>query len=490
MRRRQAWILVWVVGLTLAGCYKYEERVWRAPSNQTGNGSNTGTPGSPNNPGSGGPGTSPITGLPNPPAKPSYIDNGFIRLSVDLNMGGAITYLASSANGQNLVNNWDSGRQIQASFYSGPTPFAPNGQQPHPEWKDLGWNPIMSGDVYGNRSKVLESRNDGREIYVKTAPMLWPNDNIPAECTIETWITLDRNTVKVRHRLNNNRSDTKQYSAKPQELPAIFLNAPYRTIVSYTGTKPFTNDALTRASSQTVNEIFGGKVMVSPENWMAMVNSSDWGLAVYKPNHYYFIGGTFGTSPTGGEFDFTTGYITPSSYEVIDHNIQFQYDYTLILGSLSDIRKYIYEQPRPQGKPDYRFVADRQAWWYYQGEDRGWPIRNELDIPLDKGSFLMAGPNDMWQAEDVPKLYIRAAFKTDATQARLRWRVPGDPEFLPANLVDIPITGDGQYRTYEIDMTKLPTWKGTILQIGFEPALGEKGGAGKFAKIQSISFKP
>ncbi|GAB3914947.1 hypothetical protein GCM10028803_61100 [Larkinella knui] len=479
-----------MVGLTFAGCYKYEERVWRTPSNQGGSTTTTpGTPGS-SNPGGSGPGTSPITGLPNPPARPSYIDNGSLRLSVDLNMGGAITYLAASANGQNMVNNWDAGRQIQASFYAGPDTFTPDGKPAHPLWQNLGWNPVMSGDVFGNRSKVLETRNDGQQIYVKTQPMIYPNDNIPCECTVETWIALDKNTVKVRHRLNNNRTDTKQYAAKPQELPAIFLNAPFRNIVTYTGTRPFTNDVLTRTQSQTVNEIAGGKALVSPENWMAMVNDANWGLAVHKANHQYFIGGIFGTSPVGGEYDFTTAYITPSAYEVIDYNIQYQYDYTLVVGSLDDIRKFVYAQPRPRTTPDYRFVADRQSWWYYLGTDRGWPIKNELDIPLDKGSFLLSGPAETWQAADMPKVYVRAALKTDATQARLRWMAPGDPEFVPAHLVDFPIIGDGEYRTYEIDMTKVPAWKGTIQQLGFEPALGEKGGAGKFAKIQFISSKP
>lgn len=409
-------------------------------------------------------------------------------MSVDLNMGGAITYLASSVNGQNLVNNWDSGRQIQASFYSGPTPYKP--ENAHPEWKELGWNPVVSGDVYGNRSKVLESRNDGREIYVKTAPMLWPNNNLAAECTIETWITLDKNTVKVRVRLNNTRSDTKQYSAKPQELPATFLNAPYQYVVSYTGTKPFTNDALTKVMDRTINKIAGGVHMLSPEHWLAMLNSANWGVGIYNPKQQQFIGGTFGTAYDGGEYDFTTGYLNSTAYEILDHNIQYQYDYTLIVGSIDQIRQYVYAQPRPRTAPDYRFVADRQSWWYYGGVDRGWPIKNELDIPLDNGSFLMLGPREMWQATDMPKVYIRAAFKTDATHARLRWTAPNDPEFLPERVFDFPITGDGEYRTYELDMTKVPAWTGTMTQLGFEPALGEKGGAGKWAKIQYISSKP
>ena len=48
-------------------------------------------------------------------AKMSYLDNGVIRLGVDLNLGGAITYLSRSGTGQNLVNSYDCGRQIQMS---------------------------------------------------------------------------------------------------------------------------------------------------------------------------------------------------------------------------------------------------------------------------------------------------------------------------------------------------------------------------------------
>jgi hypothetical protein len=49
----------------------------------------------------------------------SYLDNGVIRLGVDLNVGGTITYLSRSGTEQNLVNSYDFGRQIQMSYYSG-----------------------------------------------------------------------------------------------------------------------------------------------------------------------------------------------------------------------------------------------------------------------------------------------------------------------------------------------------------------------------------
>ena len=109
----------------------------------------------------------------------SYLDNGTIRLGIDLSLGGAITFLSSSKDQLNVVNNHDCGRQIQMSHYSGPVPFVVGDKRPHKSWTGIGWNPIQSGDVYHNRSQVLEHRNDGRTLYVKCVPMHWPLENVP-----------------------------------------------------------------------------------------------------------------------------------------------------------------------------------------------------------------------------------------------------------------------------------------------------------------------
>src|SRR5579871_847841 len=55
-----------------------------------------------------------------PTPRMGYLDNGQIRIGVDLNLGGAITWISKSTDTTNLVNNFDLGRQIQMSFYSGP----------------------------------------------------------------------------------------------------------------------------------------------------------------------------------------------------------------------------------------------------------------------------------------------------------------------------------------------------------------------------------
>ena len=158
--------------------------------------------------------------------KMSYLDNGTIRLGVDLNLGGSITYLADANDRTNIINNHDWGRQIQMSFYSGPVPFTPGGKQPSKTWAGLGWNPIQSGDCAGNRSRIIEHRNDGKSIYVKCVPMQWPLDNEPGECTFESWIRLEGNVALVRSRIDNHRTDTTQYSGRGQELPAVYTNGP------------------------------------------------------------------------------------------------------------------------------------------------------------------------------------------------------------------------------------------------------------------------
>src|SRR5437660_1645011 len=112
---------------------------------------------------------------PHPEPRMSFIENDAVRLGVDLNLGGAITWLSQSR-GENIVNNWDLGRQIQMSHYSGPAPFSVGDKKPPKHWEHIGWNPIQAGDDFGHGSRVTEHRNDGRSLYTKCVPMQWPLD--------------------------------------------------------------------------------------------------------------------------------------------------------------------------------------------------------------------------------------------------------------------------------------------------------------------------
>ena len=59
-----------------------------------------------------------------------YLENNEIKVGVNLDLGGSITYLSPRSKDENLINNFDRGRQVQMSFYGGPVPYIPDGQQP------------------------------------------------------------------------------------------------------------------------------------------------------------------------------------------------------------------------------------------------------------------------------------------------------------------------------------------------------------------------
>ena len=58
----------------------------------------------------------------------SFLDNGDIRIGVNLGLGGAITYLSEEGSTVNMINSYDLGRQVQQSYFSGPDQFLPPGR--------------------------------------------------------------------------------------------------------------------------------------------------------------------------------------------------------------------------------------------------------------------------------------------------------------------------------------------------------------------------
>ncbi|MEK7707129.1 MAG: hypothetical protein AAB380_03950, partial [Verrucomicrobiota bacterium] len=257
----------------------------------------------------------------------SYLDNGVVKVGIDLAKGGSITYFSKSGTSDNIINNHDLGRQIQQSYYSGPQPYNPSNNA-SPTWPNWPWNPIQTGDCYGHPSLVLAHTNTGQMLYVKCRPMQWALNNVPGECTFESWITLNGSVVTVSNRLINLRTDTtEQFAARDQELPAVYTIGRFYRLFSYAGDAPFTGSALTNFP------------IVPPpwqswratESWAALVDVTDWGLGVYHPGAVRFIGGFAGTPGSGGPNDNPTGYISPLHVEILDSNIEYTYSYHLIL---------------------------------------------------------------------------------------------------------------------------------------------------------------
>lgn len=417
-------------------------------------------PKTPNNPG----------GLP-PQTQPSatkrlYITNDKVRVGIDLNAGGAITYLAEAGSSVNMVNNVDLGRQLQTAVYGGPIPYSVNGKQPVNQWRNLGWNPVQTGDYFNHPARIVSYQQDQNRLYVKTIPLIWPLFDEPADCIMEHWLELQGNVIKVRVRVTVNRADTTHYEGRTQETPCVYLNAPWYRMITYTGLQPFTNGAVSEFTSPDMTTRY------ATENWIALLNDEGRGVGLYKANEFRYRTARFGSGKVGGEFDQPASYTNSDSFLQIDHNGIYEFDYALVVGALTDIRQYAYAQTRPSPVPNFYFSRDRQGWYYYNIYDKGWPIQDELVLrwqrtDTTKTNFRVTSPLVFWRAADVSKIYVQAAFKTRATQARIVWRVPGEIDFydIPGRYVDFPINGDGQLRTYEVSMAGQPGWEGVINQI-------------------------
>lgn len=397
----------------------------------------------------------------------SYIQNGHIRVGIDLNLGGSITYLANLRDEQNVINNYDWGRQVQMSFYSQPRPYTPNGKQPAPYWRNLGWNPIQSGDYAGNQSKILDHKNDGKSLYVKCIPMQWPLDNEPGDCFFESWITLKGNTVEVTSKITNQRLDKTQYRGGHQELPAIYTNAPYHRLVTYAGNRPFERDSLTAIKNHNYPD--GSQIVWADwhatEGWAANLNKNDYGLGVWHPTAQEFKGGYYGDDRfIGGSKDAGTGYISPLHAEILDHNIEYEYRYVLILGTLGEIRDYAYQNRHRQLKSGFVFSKDRQHWILNNTTDTGWPLKKQWQIKLAPGAASLS-PLIFWKAEDKAGIEIRAAVSAPLGKARVYLRRFGERQFDESSFYEFEMPAGRRFGKYYIDLNTSPAYKGDYDRI-------------------------
>lgn len=411
----------------------------------------------------------------------SYLDNGTIRLGIDLSLGGAITYLSKSGSAENVVNSFDYGRQIQMSYYSGPVPFSVGDKHPAEHWKHLGWNPIQAGDDFHHGSQVIDFKNDGHQIYVKCIPLIWPLDNVPAECTFESWVTLAGNTVRVRARLNNARSDHTQYPARRQEMPAIYTNGRYYRLMTYTGPEPFTGKPLVRIEKKS-GEPGPWSSWLATENWAALVDEHDWGLGVWQAGCYDFAGGFAGKPGSGGVHDSPTGYLAPGFVEIIDHDTMHQYEYVLVLGSLDEIRRYARDRAPSDTLPNYQFL-NRQHWWLVNAEDEG-PAHHGWRVHLERPDPQLISPPTFWKAEAVPRLVITATCRLSRPRARLFFKTLDDNAFSESKAVDFDLRPDERRHYYTVDMSAAARYRGIITGLRLDPE--PNGAVGDFIHLDAV----
>ncbi len=394
----------------------------------------------------------------------TYLDNGRVRVGIDLDDGGKITFLAPAGgprSGTNLVF------QSVQSYY--------RNRLNEPAF----WH------AANDSADVLASSNDGRTVYTKVVPWsTWPSPG-PCECTLEQWVSLDGTAIRVRNRLTNFLADTAQYPASWQELPALYTRGSTRRLMTYDRGSPYTNGPL-----RELTQADGGRPFVEPapafratEHWAALVDDDGFGVGLFEPERTLFTGiaGVPGANPNE-----VNGYLTAPTPEILDANITYSYAYSLVVGSVSQIRAYAYAH-RPDGRPDHHFRADRQSWWYWSATDRGFPMNGALRVRLDQDDPQLIGPEGFWRAKRVPRIYVRGRWQAQQNVAEVFWSTPGRGTAAERSrrFVVVP---DGVFRTYRVDLFRTPTYRGTISGLRLDPiADGEPNG---LVDITCISWKP
>ncbi|MBC2596246.1 hypothetical protein H5P28_18410 [Ruficoccus amylovorans] len=257
-------------------------------------------------------------------ARESYLRNSQLRIGVDLDMGGGISYFSEARSRTNLLNTFDEGRLIQQSYY---------GQKDGSHWGDKPWrwNPVQGGDYRGNEAEILEWKNDGTTLYVKTRPRHWASGELLQDVVMEETITLEGD-VAVIHFSCTYSGDT-IHPVTHQETPAVFINAEFPHLYYYGGDRPWSGGELTTLDPGWPNEYYD-----ITEHWAAFVNKRGWGVGVYVPEADQITTYRYeGSGRTGTKGD-ACSYFAPIRSFAFDRPMTFEYTAYLTLGSIEEIR--------------------------------------------------------------------------------------------------------------------------------------------------------
>ena len=388
---------------------------------------------------------------------------------MDLQSGGAISYLSEASTNYNLVNIRDKGRYIQQSYYSGQDlNRIPNGQ--HPSWSPWPWNPIQAGDVYDHSPQILDYYETPTELYVKSIPMLWDMNNHPAESIFETWVTVENNVVHVKNRVTINRTDNiwTQIIPKHQELPAVYTIGDLKNLYTYIGSQPFHNQPLTKITNSGPPWTYWSTY----ENWSAHVNDSNWGVGVLSKTCNLFVGG-FSGSFGGGATSVSTSYMSPLITLALKKNDVFEYEYDLILGILNQIRDYVYANNKLNQTTNWEFnrVDNFEGWEMASGVSQLVANGTTLETKITDEDPFIYNLNTLIDPLEYTRVALRLKNNTNHNNLELFWQ-NDNGSLSPLRSASLTTSGNnGNFEEYIFDLSNNVNWTngGLISGLRIDP---------------------
>ena len=233
----------------------------------------------------------------------------------------------------NLINNYDVGRQIQQSWYAnvGGSSTANTGANGYTRLQcDTGnggywpYNPVQAGDCNDNPSQIIdyEVNEEKGYIYVKARAMDWAygdtskggvKNGVTTKSYMENYYRLnDDGTVFINNSFIdwNGFTDMDKCDFHLSELPAFIPVHTLNHFITYDGTNPWANEALTIKNDLSIWTESTGKYYQSRidrnangttgEEWVAWANDQYGSIAlgIYIPNITRFVSGRYETAVT------------------------------------------------------------------------------------------------------------------------------------------------------------------------------------------------
>ena len=253
----------------------------------------------------------------------TFLDNGLVRLGVNMDAGGSIGWFSHSHSSANLLNAFDHGRYVQQSYY---------GDKDGSEWNGKPWrfNPVQGGSWKGVPATVLEKKETKDSLYVKTKPRQWASGAEVGDMIFEQWLTLEGGLARLKYRMTF--TGTAEHKRTHQELPAVFVAPRCDTLVfCEKGSPAWTGAPLVRRQPGPPDA--KDAIVKFSEPWAAWVDANGQGLGVYFPHTDFAT--TYRVSDTGAG---NCSYIAPLQTFALKPDLVFDYEAVLAIGAVEQIR--------------------------------------------------------------------------------------------------------------------------------------------------------
>ncbi|MDZ4286778.1 MAG: hypothetical protein U0984_02405 [Prosthecobacter sp.] len=257
-----------------------------------------------------------------------YLDNGQVRLGVNLAAGACVGWFSASGSTDNVLNAYDAGRYVQQSYY---------GDADGSDWNGKPWryNPVQGGSWRNEPSVVLESKVEKESLYAKIRPRHWATGQLLDEVMMEEWLRLDGARARLKFRMTY--TGAKAHTPRHQELPALFVRSSLDTLVFVDAEKK-----LTRGQPGFPNEY-----VKLGEPWAAWVDGSGRGVGIWCPHAQE---ATCYRVRNGDKGD--CSYLAPLQTFALQPGLVFEYEAVLMIGSVEEMRdafRRLAVQPRGSG---------------------------------------------------------------------------------------------------------------------------------------------